>query len=393
MPRRVTTAERRARLAERHRLAPGARGDDDLVAVARSVVALHATDPSSVMLATMARVAHPDPGAVERALYDDRSLVRMMAMRRTMFTCATEDAAVLQRSSGDAVAAAERKRLLALLEQKGVTTDAARWLRTIERKVLTALAERGEAAAAELTAVVPELAVQIPMAEGKAYAGTFGVSSRVLTLMALEGHLVRARPRGRWTSSQHRWALLEPWLGGPLAAIPAAEAQAEIARRWLDRFGPGTVADLKWWTGWTLGATRAALASLDTEEVLLEDGTAALLLAGDDAPVATEPWVALLPGLDPTTMGWQARGWYLGEHKPHVFDTNGNAGPTVWVDGRIVGGWAQRKTGEVVVRLLEPLPRARTREIERAAIALQGVIGDLRVTPRFPTPVDRALSA
>jgi len=140
MPARITTIERRARLAERHRLTPSARTDDDLVAVARSVVALHATDPSSVVLSTMARMREPNAMAVEHALYEDRHLVRMMAMRRTLFTCAAEDASLLQRSSSDAVAAAERRRLVTLLEQKEVTTDATRWLADVETKTMTAIA-------------------------------------------------------------------------------------------------------------------------------------------------------------------------------------------------------------------------------------------------------------
>ena len=69
------------------------------------------------------------------------------------------------------------------------------------------------------------------------------------------------------------------------------------------------------------------------------------------------PWVALLPALDPTTMGWQARDWYLGSHKAQLFDRNGNAGPTIWLDGRIVGGWAIRDAGEVVTGLLEDVGR------------------------------------
>ncbi|MEQ1788018.1 MAG: winged helix DNA-binding domain-containing protein, partial [Acidimicrobiales bacterium] len=347
MPRNVSTEERRARLAVRHRLAPSARGDDDLVAVARSVVALHATDPATVVLSAMARMQAPDPDAVARALYDDVLLVRMMAMRRTMFTCAVDDAALLQRSSGDAVAASERKKLLALLQEQRVSDDPAGWLAATAASALAAVEAAGELAATELTKAVPALGVRVTLGAGTKHAVTGGVTSRVLTLMGLEGQLVRGRPKGRWTSSQHRWASLTARLGGPLAAIPVEDARAELVRRWLDRFGPGTIADLKWWTGWTMGATRAAVAALDTEEVDV-DGTPALVLAGDAEPVeAPEPWVALLPGLDPTPMGWKDRGWYLGEHKAHVFDTNGNVGPTIWVDGRIAGGWAHRKTGRV----------------------------------------------
>ncbi len=54
-------------------------------------------------------------------------------------------------------------------------------------------------------------------------------------------------------------------------------------------------------------------------------------------------------------MGWQARDWFLGEHRAALFDRTGNIGPTVWWEGRVVGGWAQRASGEIVLRLLEDI--------------------------------------
>ena len=135
--------------------------------------------------------------------------------------------------------------------------------------------------------------------------------------------------------------------------MEAATARAELARRYLDRFGPATTADLKWWTGWTVANTKAALAATGAVEVALSEGTGWVLPDDGGPGRAPAPWVALLPSLDPTTMGWQQRGWYLGEHGRELFDRNGNAGPTVWADGRIIGGWAQRRSGEVVHRLLE----------------------------------------
>jgi len=174
------------------------------------------------------------------------------------------------------------------------------------------------------------------------------------------------------------------------------EARAELVRRWLRAFGPGTVADLKWWTGWTLGDVRRALAAVGAVEVSLERGVAGFVLADDldeteGAP--PEPWVALLPALDPTVMGWQDRSWYLGAYGPSLFDRSGNAGPTVWRDGLVVGGWAQRPTGEIVVRLLEDVGSATTAAIDAEAERLRAWIGDVRVTPRFRTPLERELSA
>jgi hypothetical protein len=105
------------------------------------------------------------------------------------------------------------------------------------------------------------------------------------------------------------------------------------------------------------------------------------------------PWVALLPALDPTVMGWSGRDWYLGEHGPTLFDRNGNAGPTVWWDGRVVGGWASRADGEIAVRLLEDVGAEGAAAVEAAAGGLARWLGGVRVTPRFRTPLERELSA
>jgi Winged helix DNA-binding domain len=102
--------------------------------------------------------------------------------------------------------------------------------------------------------------------------------------------------------------------------------------------------------------------------------------------------VALLPTLDTTIMGWSDRTWFLGEHGPTLFDRNGNGGPSIWVDGRVVGGWAQRKSGEVVYRLLEDVGKANTRQIEAEAARIESWLGESRIIPRFRTPLEQELS-
>jgi hypothetical protein len=342
------------------------------------------------VLSAIQRMRTPDPVHMERALFEDRTLIRMLAMRRTLWTVPVEDAAVVQRSSGDAVAASERTKLVKLLEEKGVANDGERFLRGAEDKAMAVLEEAGELAAADLSKRVKELAIRIPMNEGKKYASTIGLAPRVLLVLAAEGRVVRGRTTGGWTSSRHLWTPLERWLGAPMPELPTEEARTALVRAWLERFGPGTVDDLKWWTGWTMGHTRAALAALDVEPVEL-DGQEGIVLSGDTESPELEPFVTLLPGLDPATMGWKHRAWYLGDHKARVFDTAGNGGPTVWVDGRIAGGWAQRKSGEVVFRLLEDVGSERTAEVAERAAELERVLGDARVVVRFPGPLDTEL--
>ena len=97
----------------------------------------------------------------------------------------------------------------------------------------------------------------------------------------------------------------------------------------------------------------------------------------------------LLPSLDPTTMGWFERGWYLGPHKELIFDSNGNGGATAWWDGRIVGGWRQSDTGEVELQMLEDVGAEGQRAAEHEAARLSEWLGPL-VLPRFPSPMSKA---
>jgi hypothetical protein len=209
----------------------------------------------------------------------------------------------------------------------------------------------------------------------------------------MEGRIVRARPRGSWISSQYRWTPTDRWLPGGVPDMPVAEARVELVRRWLTAFGPGTVADIRWWTGWTLGEVRKALAVIEPAEVDLE-GVSGLVLKQDVAPTrAPEPWVALLPSLDSTVMGWAGRDWYLGKHRSKLFDRNGNAGPTLWADGRVVGGWGQAGGANVVYRLFEDVGREATNAIDREAERVTAFLGGVRVTPRFRTPLEQELGA
>jgi DNA glycosylase AlkZ-like len=393
--RKFSLEERRARLARRHHLAPEL-GSDDVVEVAADLVGLHSTDPATVFLAARARMHHLSVADVERALYDERSLVRMLGMRRTMFVVPAGLAPVVQGACARAIAAKQRRLVESLLERAGVATAAGPWLRAVEDATEAALAARGEATGTELAKDVPQLRERIHVAEGKPYGSIVNVTTQVLFLLAAEGRIVRGRPRGSWLSSQYRWSPAAAWLPGGIPELAVDEARARLIREWLRAYGPGAAADIRWWTGLTAGEVRGALAVIGPAEVELHDGSPGFALADDlEAVAVPEPWVGLLPALDPTVMGWSGREWYLGSHGPALFDRSGNPSPTVWCDGRIVGGWAQRTNGEIGVRLLEDVGRESTASIEAEAERLGAWLGDVRLTPRtrLPSVVERELLA
>ena len=361
-----------------HRLSPAHRAPTP-EEVATSLVALHSTDPASVHLAVAARTAGPGAAVadVDRALHDDRTIVRVMGMRRTMWAVPAELVPVVAAACGRAIAANERRKLVTEIEEQGIATHGHRFVADLEEQTLAALTDRGEALTTELTKDVPALKRTVRFGRDSRWAADVALSSRIVLLLTCDGRIVRARPRGTWTSTRHRYALAPP-VSEPM---DTADAQAELARRWLSAFGPVSVdpvGDLKWWAGWTVAATMRALAA-----------------AGEVLPAepVDAPWAALVPSLDPTTMGWKDRSWYLGELGPHLFDRSGNAGPTIWWSGRIVGGWAQRSTGEVVTKLLVDIGRDGRATVESEAARLQDWLdaSGAVVKPRFPTPLHKQL--
>jgi hypothetical protein len=387
---KIDVSERRARLARRHRLAPGQRARD-VVEAASSVVCLHGTDPATVYLSAWARLDGMTLTDMERALYVERSLVKHLAMRRTLFVFPRETMPFAQAGASNRVAEAERRRLIRDVESAGLHGDGERWLSEAAEQVLAALSDGREATSSELRDELPLLEGSIAYGEGKSWGGQAPIGPRVLTTLSAAGRIVRASNAGAWTTSRPRWASMESWLGEELEARPEADGVAALIERWLRAFGPGTAADMKWWLGSTVAALRRALSDVGAVEIEL-DGQTGYLLPDDLEPTEpVEPWAALLPPLDPTTMGWFERDWYLGPYKSQLFDTSGNAGPTVWWDGRIVGGWRQGDSGEVVLQMLEDVGAEGRRAIEQEAGRLTDWLAGARVLPRFPSPLSRVV--
>lgn len=389
-PVRFTTAQRRARLVTRHHLACTAA---DPAAATRALVAGHSSDPVTPYLAARARVPAFDAADLDRALYEDRTLWRLHAMRRTLFVVPACEAAVFEAGSGREIARRERRKLEGWLAADMDPERVAGWLARVEASTLDALADGGEWRTQDLAAAVPELATQLTVGAGR-WTARVPLSSRLLFQLALDGHVVRTRPAGSWRSSQYRWAAASSWFGALPEPMDAAAGRAELARRYLAAYGPATAVDVRWWTGWTAARTDAALRAAGAVRVELEGGAHGFVLPDDlDGAGGPDPHVGLLPGLDPSAMGWKERDWYLHPgHTASLFDRNGNAGPTVWVDGRVVGGWSQTAGGTVVFRLLEDAGSDAVERVEAEASTLTRWLDGVVAVPRFRSPLERELA-
>lgn len=389
--RHVDDHQRRTRLARRHALAPAHRvGTPEEAAAA--VVVLHATEPYGPYLAIAARAADVTPPDVTAALEERRTLVRQLAMRRTLFVFPRQ---LLPATLGSASArvAHQQYRLIAKdVVRHGIAEDGEAWLVRAGEAVLARLADGSALSAAQLRQELPELSGRTQAVEGKKYAVSTPFAPRVLSWLGAQGVIVRGRNNGHWRVSRPQWTSMSAWLGEQPTPSSTEAGYAELVRRWLARFGPGTEADLVWWLGATKGACRRALRDVGAVEVSLDAGATGYLLPDDlDDEPPVEPWAALLPVLDSTTMGWRDRDFYLARaHTPSLFDLNGNAGTTAWVDGRIVGCWVHDDDGAVQVVLCEEVGEDARARLDVEAQRLTGWLDGVRINSVYGSPQMRA---
>ncbi|MFW2334464.1 winged helix DNA-binding domain-containing protein [Ilumatobacter sp.] len=383
----VSDEDRRRRLAGRHLLLPETR-IDSVPAIADAVVALHSSDPVTVFLSIGARSNDLTVRDVERALYDERSVIRHHAMRRTLWVTTPEVAEFAHAATTRKIAASERARSAKFVGDADWFDEAVRQVVDCVRASPEPLSTR------QIGELLPELRREIVYGEGTRHEATGSAHTRAVLVAAFDGDVIRGRPAGTWIASQYAWGDTRRWREIDWRAYAEHGGAAALVETWLRRFGPGSLDDLVWWTGSTKTSIRSALAALDVTEVSSSSGEGYLMTDDLEPPAEVEPWAALLPGLDPTAMGWKQRDWYLDEvAAARVTDRFGNIGPTVWCDGRIVGGWAQRPDGQIATEFTDAVTREHRRLIDAEVERLQTFVGDARFRVRFPSPNQRDLLA
>jgi hypothetical protein len=245
-----------------------------------------------------------------------------------------------------------------------------------------ALAGRIETAmAGQPPVTVPEIRKLL----GEDPPGTKEALAMVVALLGRFGRIVRSEVRGGWRSDNYAYALWRDWAGDPVPDIDPAEARSELARRYLRAFGPATLEDLKWWTGWTKRDTLPALATLAEAGEIVEVAGCRWLIADElDALTGTGPaesirllpvWDAYFMGYAPGgggTPGGRARQITAADY-PKVYDRAGNGTSTVTQDGLAAGVWQlDADAGTVTVA---PFGDLRWDEVEAEVLALGTSIG------------------
>jgi len=340
----------------------------DIVPIARDIYGLHATNPTTPYLSLFARAGDFTRDRLDHELYVKKSLGKIRCVRTTVH--------VLPRETIPTAFAATRSLVEPNSENflritGGVTREQ---YEETSREILRILAGEGMS-----TALI------------KKRLGTSLRVSPIVNLMCDQGLLVRGRSDKGWKSNTHTYYLFSDYFPGlDLAAVDPARAREATVKQYLAGYGPATVKDISWWSGFTLTEVRRILGVLARETVritLQEAEGEYVMLAADRAALehfepGDQPAVNLLPALDPYLQGYKERQRYLDDsHYDLAFDRSGNSTSTILVDGRVAGVWdfSEGPTPTVKLFLFQPPESTVLRLVESRARAMGGFLADRAV--------------
>lgn len=324
----ISQAHLNAYLRRRQRLA--SRLPWDSADFSRLPIGIYGTAPVT-HLSFLARYDNFSVHHLDEALYAQRSLVRIQAMRRSVFVIPTA--------------------LMPLVYQANCTKhihELDRFLR--QARVSPAAYQQAAQAILNLlaaqtltTAEMKRRLQPLPKPVEQAFAD-------IIRRLCAEGLLVRGRIRGSWRSAITEYQLVQDWLPTvDLHQYQPAEAQMMLARLYFDSYGPATRDDFQWWTHWPPEQTQAALDALAPELASVHvdnslEGEYLLLQQDLDAlhatPAADPDALDLLPAWDGYLMGYTQRERYLAPtFADRLVDRGGNVAPAILRAGAVAGVW------------------------------------------------------
>jgi len=311
---------------------------EDIVQIARDIYGLHATNPTTPYVSLFARARGFTRDRLDEELYVNKTLGKIRCVRTTVHVLPRETIPIAFAATKAIV---EPNSENFLRYTGGVTKDQ---YQEASKAVLKMLKGKGMST----LQIKKELGSKLNI-------------SIIVNLMCDQGLLMRGRSDKGWKSNTHTYFLFSDYFPGmDLNAVDPAQARQTTVRQYLAAYGPATVKDISWWSGFTMTEVRRILQTLarETAEVEIPELKGSyVMLTMDMADLKrfeppSRPVVNLLPALDPYVQGYKERERYLdNQHYNLAFDRSGNSTSTILVEGRVAGVWDISQGPEPTVKL------------------------------------------
>lgn len=312
----------------------------DVAEVVRDFVGVQSQDMRATRMALRSRTTDVDADDVRAAYDDDRTLVRIWAMRGTLHMVAAEDVGWLVSLLGPVFAAADQRRR----EQLGLDAELLDKAIPALRDIVT---EHGPVTRADLVGRLKGKGVWLDLkTQGPAH---------LIGYAAMTGVICRGPDVEK---EEPTYAIIEDWARGQ-RELDENEALAELARRYVASRGPVTAEDFKRWTGLPAKQARRGfeLAAEDLTEVEAAGMRAWVTKGTIRSAPGKEPSVALIPMFDEYLLSYASRDVLLAPQFAERIQARGFIKPAVLLDGRVVGTWKQKRTKSKVTVEVDPFEK------------------------------------
>jgi len=341
---------------------------EDIVQIAGDIYGLHATAPTTPYVSLFARTRGFTRDTLDEELYVKRTLGKIRCVRTTVHVLPKETIPIAFAATKSIVGPNSEN----FLRYTGGVTK--RQYEETSKAILEMLRGKG-----------------LSTLDIKKRLGTKLNISPIVNLMCDQGLLMRGRSDKGWKSNTHTYFLFSDYFPGmDLNAVDTAQARETTVRQYLAAYGPATVKDISWWSGFTMTEVRRILQTLarETGEVEIPELKGSyVMLTMDMADLKrfeppSRPVVNLLPALDPYVQGYKERERYLdNQHYNLAFDRSGNSTSTILVEGRVAGVWdfSDKPWPTVKIFMFHDLEKKVLRVVESRARAIGEFIGDKAV--------------
>ncbi len=308
---------------------------DDILKIVNDISGLHATSATTPYISLFARTKKFDKGILNEELYKKRNLGKIRCVRKTVYIHTKNWVPVFYSATKKQFESVSEKHM----KHFGVKKEE---YDKISREILKMLEGRG----------------MTTKEVGKVLDSDLNLSA-ILNMMCDQGLLIRGEPEGGWRSNLHTYYRFSEYFPNmDLKGIERAKARRAVVRRYISSFGPVSLTDISWWTGFPKKdvnrivndlekqVTHVRIDGMEGEHVMLSSDLESM------KSIRESHLVNFLPGLDPYLMGYKDRDRYLDKKWYwHVFDRAGNSTNTILLNGRVIGVWDFEEKAHPLIKL------------------------------------------
>jgi hypothetical protein len=308
----------------KHHLAEVSR-TDDLLQIVRDIGGLHSTLSTTPYISLFLRSKKFKREDLDELIYTKRLLGKVRYARKTVYILPKERVT----TAYSAMKSLLFTRFEVYIQHLGLTQDD---YEKITREILDIVGGCGKTTKEIKAELKSELNI-----------------SAIVNLMCDQDLLIRGKPKAGWKSNIHTYYPFNEYFPDlDLAEMEAPDAKEQMIKQYITSYGPVSMKDISWWTGFSKGDVKRFFDALKKDLVSVQvsgiSGSHYMLLSDNESlnsiKLPATPQVHLLPALDPYLMGFKDRQRFLDDtYTPWIYDRSGNATYSILIDGRISGVW------------------------------------------------------